>query len=151
MTTLLHGVTITGTISSGSPGLSPVIQRRDGAPEDVLIQAAFTYGNLGASGNIVNAYVQTSLDGAHTWTDVANFAFGNVSATKVANLSSLTPKTSIVTPTDGSLTPNTVVDGIVGPLWRAKYTSSQVYGNVVTPTTLKIDIFTGRMSPYPNE
>ena len=151
MTSLLPKITLTGTISSGSPGLSPIVQRRDGDPEDVIIQANFSYGNLGASGNIVNAYVQTSLDGAETWTDVANFAFGNVTARKVANLSSLTPKTSIVTPTDGSLTPNTVVDGIVGPLWRVKYTSSQVYGNVVTPTTLQIDLATGRTSPSPNE
>ena len=141
--TALLSKTIT-TAASGS--LSSVFQRRDPAPpSNALIQANFTYGSGGTS---LTMWVQTSLDGAVTWCDVACFQFVTTTARKMFNLSALTPVTSIATPTDGSLSANTSVDGIVGSLWRVKYTS---VGTYAASTTIEVDFFTGRLAPYPNE
>ena len=55
--------------------------------ESVTIQANFTYGS---GGTTATTWVQTSLDGGLTWTDVANFAFTTSSLRAVATLSALT-------------------------------------------------------------
>ena len=107
---------------------------RDRAPAHVLLHANFTYGSGGTS---ADAWVQTSLDGGATWCDVANFHFTTASARKFFNLSSMTPVATQATPTDGSLAANTCVDGLVGPLWRVKYTTVGTYAG---STTLAVHI-----------
>jgi hypothetical protein len=90
--------------------------------------------------------VQTSLDGGGTWVDVANFHFTTASARFVFNLSSATPVTTEYVPTDGSLAANTAKDGILGPLWRVKYTTVGVYaGN----TNLRVDAFANGLTASP--
>jgi hypothetical protein len=56
------------------------------------------------------------------------------------NLSALTPRSSQYTPTDGTLDANTCIDGIIGHLWRCKYSTTGLYAG---GTTLRIDAFTG--------
>lgn len=105
----------------------------DGLPKSLLLLASFDYGSGGTS---VTAYVQTKI--GDTWVDVCTFQFTTSDAAKVANLSALTPVTTLYTPTDGSLTANTVKDGILGRLWRVKYTS---VGDYAGGTRLVIDAY----------
>lgn len=119
--------------------LSSVYQLRPGPgaqalPSGALIQGNFTYGSGGTS---ADAYVQTSIDGGGTWTDVANFHFTTSSARFIYNLNSSTSKTTEVVPTDGSLAANTSVDGVIGNLWRCKYTTVGTYAG---GTTLRVDM-----------
>lgn len=96
----------------------------------VSIQARFAYGS---GGTTVKAYVQTSLDQGNTWVDLACIVFATTSETQVINLSGLTPK-GLTVPTDGTLTDDTVLDGILGDRLRVKAVSVGVYAN----TTLSI-------------
>ncbi|MBB3297895.1 MULTISPECIES: hypothetical protein [unclassified Rhizobium] len=106
------------------------------APRNLAVQAKFNYGSGGTS---VDVYLQTSLDGGQTWIDIANFHFTTSSATAIFNLSAATPKTTAVTPTDGSLAANTCVDGILGAQFRTKVVSVGTYAG---STTIAIDLVT---------
>ena len=76
----------------------------------------------------------------------ANFHFTTTSARAIFNLTSLTPVTSEYTPTDGTLGANTAIDGILGHLFRCKYSSSGVYGGT---TSLAVDAVSGnRLEPW---
>lgn len=97
--------------------------------KSALIQFNFTYGSGGTS---VDAYVQTSIDGGTTWIDVAQYSGTTSSQRRIYNLSALTAVTTIYTPTDGSLTANTAKDGIIGDLWRVKFTSVGTYAGSTT-------------------
>ena len=110
---------------------------------NLLLQGMFTYSSGGTS---ADAWVQTSIDGGTTWTDVANFHFTKSSARFLYNLSSTTPVSGEYTPTDGTLAPNTAKDGLIGPLWRVKYTIVGTYGD---GTTLRVDAFAQGVTPFP--
>lgn len=114
----------------------------NGSPRNLVMQANFTYGSGGTS---FDAWVQTSLDNGLTWTDIANFNFLLASARKLYNLSALTAKTTVVAPTDGTLTANTAVDGILGPQYRVKWTSVGIYA----ATTVRVDIHGDQIQSYP--
>jgi hypothetical protein len=100
----------------------------------ITVQCAFVRGG---GGTTAKAYVQTTLDGGTTWIDIASFSFTTSSLTNVYNLTANTPKTTAVVPTDGTLTANTVVDGLIGTKLRAKYVTTGTYTGT---TTLKIDV-----------
>ncbi len=90
------------------------------------IEAQFQYGSGGATAKV---WVQVSLDLGQTWIDVACFAFTTASATKVINLSGLTPVTTAITPSDGAMADNTYQDGVMASSWRAKITTTGTYAN----------------------
>lgn len=121
--------------------VGPVLQIRSpvGIPTNVGIQVNFAYGSGGTSGTV---WVQTSLDGGKTWCDVAAIALGLVSARQLANVSSLTPKTTAAAATDGTLAAGTVNDGIVGTQWRTKLTTVGTYAG----TTLEVDLDTSGLT-----
>ena len=77
-----------------------------------------------------------------TWTDIANFHFTTASARKIINLSSLTPVTTQVTPTDGTMAANTAQDSLIGSQIRVKYGSSGTYAG---GTTIEIDVISTRL------
>lgn len=81
----------------------------------------------GSGGTTCKVYVQTSLDQGATWIDIAALAFTTADASKVFNLSGLTPKTTAVVPTDGTLTDDTCLDGILGDRVRLKVVSTGTY------------------------
>jgi hypothetical protein len=139
MSSLLPATTITAAISPAV--VTTPMQFLDETPHGLLIQANFIYGSSG--GTTVDAYVQTTIDGGATWIDIAEFNFTTASARKVANLSSLTPVTTIATPVDGTLASNTCVDGIIGSKLRVKYKSAGTY---VGATSLQIDVTTTRLT-----
>ncbi len=54
-----------------------------------------------------------------------------ISQAKVINLSGLTPKTTPITPSDGAISDDTFVDGVLGSAMRVKLTSTGTYSNTV--------------------
>jgi hypothetical protein len=131
----LLNLTITTAITAQ---VGPILQFRPAQLGSVhrhlSVQANFTVGGGGTSGN---CYVQTSFDGGANWCDIINFAFTSSSSRRIANLSSLTPVTTLATPTDGSLANNTCIDGFIGPLIRTKVSTTGTYS---AATTLLVDI-----------
>jgi hypothetical protein len=119
----------TGTLSPNN------ITCHDGVPKNAVIQANFTYGS---GGTTLKAWVQTSLDYGASWLDIHCFSFTQTSVVNVVNLSALTSVTTPYVPTDGALAANTAKDGILGPLFRAKTTSTGTYA---ANTTLRIDLY----------
>jgi hypothetical protein len=120
--------------------VGPTVQPRaspgqQSGPTNLVLQGTFTYRS---GGNSADAWVQTSFDGGRTWTDVANFHFTRSSARFLYNLSSVTPVTTEYMPTDGTLLSNTSKDGLIGSIWRVKYTSVGTYS---AGTTLRVDVF----------
>ena len=109
---------------------APVVNLHGMAAATVQVRLAF-----GSGGESVKAYIQTSLDQGLTWIDIACVALTTASATRIVNLSGLTPKTTPATPADGTLTDNTAVDGILGDRLRAKVVSTGTYAG---PTTLSV-------------
>lgn len=99
----------------------------------LTLDATFTYGSGGTS---VRAYVQTSFDGGTSWMDVAALVFLLVNKRRLVNLRADSAVTTPATPTDGTLTDDTVVNGFLGEHWRVVVTSVGTYaGN----TRLRID------------
>jgi len=136
--TTLIKATITAAVTAAVSSPLQANPSSDG-PASATIQGTFTYGS---GGTTADAWVQTSLDGGATWTDVANFHYTTASARFLFNVSSLTPVTTEYTPTDGSLAANTAKDGIFGSQWRVKYTTTGTYAG----TTLQVDIITKRLT-----
>jgi hypothetical protein len=101
----------------------------------LLLQANFAYGSGGTS---VDAWVQSTADGGATWYDVANFHFTTAAAIKLANLRAQTPVTTIATPTVGTLSSNTTVDGLLGDQIRVQWSSQGTYGGTTTLTITAI-------------
>jgi len=125
-------VTITTAVTASVSATLQLINVRN-----LYIQGKFTYGSGGTS---AKAWLQTSLDGGTSWIDIANFAFTTATATRVYSLDG-TAVTTIYTPTDATLTDNTVKNGILGDKYRVKYTTTGTYAG---STTLAVSIVAGR-------
>lgn len=108
---------VTADVSSGV--IVPRLQR----VESLTLQAVIT---VAGGGTTAKAWVQTSLDGGTTWVDIASFAFTTSTATRIYHLTPVAV-TSIATPTDGTLTDNTAVNGLLGDRFRVKLTTTGTY------------------------
>ena len=98
----------------------------------LTITYRFTYGSGGTS---VDVYVQTSIDGGITWWDIACTSF----STSTGNAYQSCTMSHISTPvalTDGTLTANTSIAGLLGPTFRTKRIVTGAYGG----TSLIVDI-----------
>lgn len=131
MATLLNTPITTALTAS----IGPSLHCSDGGVRSATIQCVFVYGSGGTTADV---YVQTSLDGGTTWIDIANFHFTTSSATFVYNLNAGTSVTTEYAPTDGSLASNTAKDGILGPLYRCKVTTTGTYAGA---TNLRVDMY----------
>ncbi len=106
----------------------------DGAEADfiyLLMQAVFDYGS---GGTTVKAFIQTSVDDGTTWVDVAAFAFATTDATALSKVSTAGSMAANYAPTDGTLTDNTVKDGLLGDQLRLKLIVAGTYA----ASTLKL-------------
>lgn len=99
----------------------------------IVAQANFTYGS---GGTTAKYFIQTSLDGGVTWCDIMCFAFTTASARKVQAVISTTALAAGVTPTDGTLADNTILSGLLGPIYRVK----RIIAGVYVATSIRIDI-----------
>lgn len=84
----------------------------------LLVEAIFVRAGGGTSCKV---YIQTSLDNGVTWIDIMCFAFTTTTITKISKVLAVTALTANTTPTDLSLTDNTILDGVIGDQIRAKY------------------------------
>lgn len=90
----------------------------------LLAQLRFVYGS---GGTTVKAYLQTSADSESVAIDIACVVFGTASENTVLNFSALTPKLTQVTPSDGAMSDDTSIDGIVGDRFRVKIVVAGTY------------------------
>jgi hypothetical protein len=126
----------TGAISLGSFSITTAGTQTGDWVDDfdgllaLLAQLKLSYGSGGTS---IRAYLQTSVDDTPTPVDIACVVFGTASENAVLNFSALTPKTQ-VTPADGALADDTVVDGVLGSQFRLKVVSVGVYAGSTTLT-----------------
>jgi hypothetical protein len=125
-----------------SPAAVTPWMKLNAQPRNLTAQFNFTYGSGGTS---IDAYLQVSLDGGLTATDVANFHVTTSSVRKAVNLNAQTPEATQVVLTDGSMTANTAQDGILGPLIRVKYQSSGTYA----ASTLTVDVQSDQIPSFP--
>ncbi|KKN61707.1 hypothetical protein LCGC14_0519230 [marine sediment metagenome] len=93
------------------------------------VQAVFVRA---AGGTDVKVFIQTSLDAGVTWIDIMNLRFTTSTATKVSAAHRDSPLAAAITPTDGSLTNDVVVNGLIGDRVRAKVVSTGTYTGVTT-------------------
>lgn len=130
--TILSSTTITAAVSGqASAAVDPLI----GGIGSLTLVFDFVYGSGGTTAKV---WVQTSLDGGTTWVDIANLACTTASKKRIVNLSAKTPVTTPYTPTDGTLADDTVKDGIIGPLFRTKLTTTGTYADSTTVTVTAV-------------
>jgi hypothetical protein len=125
---ILPAQTITAAVTGVTPG--PVV-KFNAPPRSLTCQVNFVYGSGGTNATV---YLQTSLDGGTTWSDIAALQFTTSNGRKAVNVTSRTPVTTPAALTDGSLTANTSQDGVLGSQWRAKLTTTGTYGGGTTIT-----------------
>lgn len=89
------------------------------AAEYLAAQARFVYD--GSDGVGINVFLQTTLDDGVTWCDIGNFLFETTSAIKIHAMKLSTALAANTTPTDGGLTANTILSGLIGNKIRLKY------------------------------
>ncbi|HEV2097417.1 MAG TPA: hypothetical protein VGR45_00670 [Stellaceae bacterium] len=150
---LLPATTIAGAVSATVTPWVPL----NGTPRNLSCQANFIYG--GSGGTNVDVFIQTSLDGKLTATDVAHFQFGTLSARYGCNITTNSPlgtplssatvpdkQTPNLTLTDGSMSANTAADGLLGPYIRVKYSSSGTYS---AGTSVQVDVQSADIPAFP--
>ena len=97
-----------------------------GAVAYLLMQAKFDWGSGGTTAKV---YVQTSVDEGDTWIDIACFAFATADETRLMKVMAVDDLTDNTTPTDGSLTDDTALSGVIGDRIRAKLVVVGTYSN----------------------
>jgi hypothetical protein len=104
-----------------------------GGLQYLACEAIFVYGSGGTN---ATAYVQTSYDQGTTWVDMMAFQFLTATLSKIAAISSdvafAVSTYAPATPTDGTLTVNTCVQGIFGDRLRLKYVTTGTYAGGTT-------------------
>ncbi len=97
-----------------------------GGSSSITVQVAAT---IGSAGTAINVYIQTSLDQGTSWIDIMAFNFTNTTKTVVATVDARKSITTPYAPTNGSLTPDTVKEGVLGDRLRFVAKSTGVYSN----------------------
>jgi hypothetical protein len=90
----------------------------------IACQAAFTRAG---GGTTTDVFIQTSLDNGSTWIDIMQFALTTTTVTKVSAVRPFIATSANITPTDGSLSDNTILDGLIGDRLRAKTVVAGTY------------------------
>ncbi len=135
-TTILPAKTITSALAndtSGSGGALGVTNLP--GVRYVALQSTFVYGSGGTTAKL---YLQTSFDGGVTWVDVISHAFATTTATKISAVGTGTaPASQGFSPTDGTLTDNTVNNGVLGDRVRVKLITVGTYAGA---TSIRADV-----------
>jgi hypothetical protein len=100
----------------------------------IACQAIFARGG---GGTTTDVFLQTSLDNGSTWIDIAQFALATTTVTKVSAVRPYIAMAAGVTPSDGGLSDNTILDGLIGDRLRVK---TVVVGTYSGTSTLAINI-----------
>jgi len=133
-----HATLLNQTIPAGSATAyvteSYYTGRLPAGAKYLAVQANFARA---AGGTSLKAYLQTSLDDEATWCDIACFAFATTTVRKVSAVVLSTALTENTTPTDGTLTDNTILSGLLGSKIRVKYV---VTGTYTGASTIRVDV-----------
>ena len=100
----------------------------------IACQAVFVRGG---GGTTTDVFLQTSLDNGSTWIDIAQFALATTTVTKVSAVRPYIATAANITPTDGALSDNTILDGLLGDRLRLK---TVVVGTYSGTSTLNVNI-----------
>lgn len=95
----------------------------------LAVQATFTYGSGGTTAKF---YLQTTLNFGASWVDIACWAFATTTAAPIMSVRSLTAVAANYTATSGTLTDNTIKDGLLGDRLRILYTTVGTYADDTT-------------------
>lgn len=106
-TVVTSGMDENGGAAAYIPGLEGMMA--------ATLQANWNYGSGGTS---LKVMWETSLDQGATWIEVCRMAVATASEENIVNLSGLTPKTTVVTPS--ALSDDSCLDGVFGDRWRAR-------------------------------
>lgn len=129
--TFLQSLNLTNTTAGTYP--SAEISIPMGATV-ILAQGVFVRGG---GGTTCDVFVQTSLDNGATWIDIMQWAFVTTTVTKISGVRPYIALAANVTPTDGALSDNTILDGVIGDRLRVK---TVVAGTYSSTSTLDINI-----------
>lgn len=116
VTTAVSGTTTTAVVPSHAVGGATLLVKFD----------------YGSGGTTAQYWVQTTFDEGTTWVDVCTFAFATSDLNKITNLTTVTPITTLYTPTDATLADNTCKDGVLGSQYRVKRTTVGTYAGSTT-------------------
>ena len=123
-TTASTGTVIT-TALTGTLWTPSVATPKTAGATWVGLYSIFTYGSGGTTAKF---WLQTSLDGGTTWFDIISHAYTTSTASKLSAVTCfIAPATQGAAPTDGSLTDNTINQGIIGDRLRIKVTTTGTY------------------------
>jgi len=89
-----------------------------------------------AGGTSLKAYIQTTFDETN-WCDIICFALTTTTVRKVSAVTLATALAANITPTDGTLSDNTILSGLLGSKIRIKYV---VVGTYTGVSTVRIDV-----------
>ena len=126
MTAIVPQLTVAGALAD--PTILGIV-KFPAAPLKLSAHFNFLYGS---GGTTFDAYLQTSFDGGNNWCDIANLHATTSPMRRVVNLSGLTPVTTPATPTDGSITANTSLDGVLGDQFRVRAKSTGTYAGATS-------------------
>jgi hypothetical protein len=101
----------------------------------LALQVAFVRA---AGGTTCKVYLQTSLDGGITWADIACLAFATTTSTKVSAVKPGLATTPNTTPTDGTMTDNTILEGVLGDRVRVKHVVVGTYSGASSLTATAV-------------
>jgi hypothetical protein len=115
---------------------SPVFQLREpaGANPAIMAQATLSYGSGGTS---INVYVQSSVDGGGTWSDVISFN-QSLPGTHLRQTAAVVQGNSVAADSaDAGLAAGTNNPAAFGNWWRVKYVVAGAYA----ASNLRVDVF----------
>jgi hypothetical protein len=111
--------------------------------ETIKVEWAISGDDIVAATNLVEptaslkVYAQTKLDNGVTWCDIANFTFTLFDARRLHAIKLSTALAANVTPTDGTMTANTILSGLLGNKVRLKLIAT---GNYQPDSHLVVDM-----------
>lgn len=86
--------------------------------------------DYGSGGTAAKFYLQTSLDQGTTWMDIACVLFNTADEVRILNL--IDAAVAQTTPTDGELSDDTVLNGVLGDRLRGKLITTGTYAGSTT-------------------
>lgn len=93
--------------------------------------AKFTYAaTTGSSTATTTAWIEMTPDGGTNWADIACFEYGAASASGISyqSCNGTTAVNATAALTEGSLSNNTSINGLLGDQYRVKVTTTGTYG-----------------------
>jgi hypothetical protein len=118
---------LTTAVTGVTPGTGAATGVTSGVKGAKYATLYTTFGGTVTGGTSATIYLQTSLDGGTTWTDIHAQAYANTATNKItATNIYIAPGSQGVTGTDGSLAAG-VLQGVLGDRFRLKITSVGTY------------------------